>query len=272
MRAVKSLLALFVLFGGSAAQSDTLTLASPSPYAVIGRQCGTGTTASTAIGFTPDGYYLTGLTSVSTRCGGSGRGGGYHTTTYSGCGISRWDLVGRLIDITSVACSAPDASAVFTSDGYSEGTASARVYLVRPDVLPSYAWTEQPAIGAPAGQSTTITETLTNTSAVALHVYSAHATGYAVSGCAEVDLQAGASCDAVISVYPSGEGGTSFAIGFSASTDAAQEVPYTQTVNILEVDAPPPPPAPQIPALPPLALGALALALGMAGRRALRRA
>jgi hypothetical protein len=269
---MKSLFAILALFGGYAAQADVLTLTSPSPYAVIGRQCGTGTTASTATGFTADGFYLTGLTSVSTRCGGSGRGGGYHTTTYSGCGVTRWDLVGRLIDITSVACSAPDPAAVFTSDGYTEETASSRVILVRPDVLPTYAWTAKPAIFVPAGQLSTITGTLIDTSAVPLHIYSVQATGSDVSGCTGVDLQPGASCDVVTHVYPSGEGGTSFTLGFSATTDAASEVSSTQTLTVLESEEPDPPPAPQVPALPPLALRALALALGMAGRRELRRA
>jgi len=264
MRATKSWLALSALLAGSAAQADTLTLASPSPFAVIGRQCGAGTTASTATGFTPDGDYITGLTSVSTRCGGSGRGGGYHTTTYSGCGITRWDLVGRLIDITSTACSAADAGAVFTGNGYSEGTTGSSVYLARPDPLPSYGWTQEPAVTAPSGRPTTITETLTDTGAVPLHVYSARATGYDVSGCSGVDLQPGASCDAVISVYPSAEGPSSLSIAFSALTNAASEVAYSQIVNVIEVDAAPP----QVPALPPLALGALALGLGLAGRRA----
>ena len=273
MSAMKSLFTLLAFLAGSAALADTLTLASPSPYAVIGRQCGTGTTATTATGFTADGDYFTGLTSVSTRCGGSGRGGGYHTTTYSGCGITRWDLVGRLIDITSVACSAADPSAVFASDGYTESTASSRVVLVRPDVLPSYVWTVKPAIAAPVGQSTTITETLTDTSAVPLHVYSAQASGYDASGCTGADLQPGASCDVVIQVYPSSEEVTSLAIPFTATTNAATEASIVQTVNVTEgPDAPPQPPAPQVPVLPPLAFGVLAFGLGMAGHRGLRRA
>ena len=270
---MKSLFAMLALFGASAAQADVLTLASPSPYAVIGRQCGTGTTASTATGFTADGFYITGLTSVSTRCGGSGRGGGYHTTTYSGCGITRWDLAGRLIDITSVACGAPDPTAVFASDGYTEGTTSSQVYLVRPDVLPSYAWTAEPPVSAPVGQATNVTETLTNTSAVPLHIYSVQATGYDPSGCAGVDVQPGASCDVAISVYPSSAEITSFVIPFSAATNAASEASTAQTVNVLEgADPAPPPPAPQVPALPPLALGGLVLGLGIASRRNLRRA
>ena len=269
MRATKGLLVVLAVCGATAARADTLTLTSPSPFAVIGRQCGTGTTATTATGFTADGFYITGLTSVSTRCGGSGRGGGYHTTTYSGCGITRWDLAGRLIDITSAPCSAPDAAAVFTSDGYTEGTSSSRVYLARPDVLPSYAWTAQPAIAAPVGQSTTVTETLTDTSAVPLHVYSVQATGYDVTSCTGVNLQPGASCDVVIQVYPSSEEVTSFTIPFSASTNAASEVSMAQTVNVTE--GADPPPAPQVPVLPPLAFGALALGLGTAAHRGLRR-
>ena len=272
MSAVRGLFMLLALLGGSAAQADVLTLTSPSPYAVIGVQCGTGTTATTAIGFTADGDYITGLTSVSTRCGGSGRGGGYHTTTYSGCGITRWDLAGRLIDITSVACSAPDPTAVFTSDGYTESTASSSVLLVRPDVLPSYAWTAEPAIAAPAGQSTPVTETLTDTSAVPLHVYSVQATGYDVTSCTGVDLQPGGSCDVVIQVYPSSADVTSLAIPFTASTNAATEASIVQTVNVTEgPDAPPQPAAPQVPALPPLAFGVLAVGLGVAGRHGLRR-
>src|SRR5262249_59046918 len=138
----------------------------------------------------------------------------------SGCGITRWDLVGRPIDITSVACGAPDPAAVYTNEGgYSEATASGRVVLTRPDVLPTYAWTARPAITAQSGQPTAITGTLTDTSAVPLHIYSAQATGSDVSGCTGMDLAPGASCDVVTYVYPSAsEVTTSFIVGLSATT------------------------------------------------------
>lgn len=66
----------------------------------------------------------TALVYGSTRCGGSGRGGGYHTTTHAGWAVATWDLAGNLISLVDAPAPSPVPSTdtVFTSDPYSEYT------------------------------------------------------------------------------------------------------------------------------------------------------
>lgn len=66
----------------------------------------------------------TALVYGSTRCGGSGRGGGYHTTTHAGWAVATWDTLGTLISFVSVPAPAqtPDATVVFSNGLYSEYT------------------------------------------------------------------------------------------------------------------------------------------------------
>lgn len=60
-----------------------------------------------------DGYVF-----AITRCGGSGRGGGYHTTTYSTWLAVTWDLGGRVIEeAPSVPSPDPSIAGVYHSGG-----------------------------------------------------------------------------------------------------------------------------------------------------------
>ena len=68
---------------------------------------------------------------MSTRCGGSGRGGGYHTTTYSASAVVTWDFTGAVVSYTvpgsagtGAAFTAFDA---FGNEVYNQG---ADAYLV----------------------------------------------------------------------------------------------------------------------------------------------
>lgn len=66
----------------------------------------------------------TALVYGSTRCGGSGRGGGYRTTTHAGWAMATWDVLGALISLVNVPAPAqtPSTDAVFASAPYSEYT------------------------------------------------------------------------------------------------------------------------------------------------------
>ena len=256
---MKTFLAFLLLaLGASGAHADTLLLISPSPHDVIGVQCGAGTTRSVATGFS--GYYLTGYTEVSTRCA-LGTGRLRRTKTYSGCGISTWDLAGRLTGVAPTLCDGADPALVFSNDaGYSAGTVGTQAYLNRPDVLPVYAWTAQPSLSAPAQERTEVIETLTNVSAVPLHVYGADVVGRVgvylrgvavdAANCAEADLLPGASCAVAVVLFPAEEeAGATLVLTLSARTTAASEVEYQHAVAITEpIDEPdPPPPPPPVP-------------------------
>lgn len=101
---MKSILALACLLACSAAHAATTALPNPTVLQVIGSQCGAGTPTMTAIGFSQDANYFTAQAYATTRCGSSGRGGGYTSHTYTGCALVRWDLSGNLIDVTRGTC------------------------------------------------------------------------------------------------------------------------------------------------------------------------
>jgi hypothetical protein len=71
---------------------------------------------------------------VQTRCGGSGRGGGYHSTTYSAWVAVTWDFTGAVVSSAALAA-APTVNATFTAtDAYGDSldNISAAAYLVVP--------------------------------------------------------------------------------------------------------------------------------------------
>ena len=77
-------LALALLSSPSQAAAGIQLLLPQGPaFAILGHSCGGIQEKAYATGFDATSGYPTGIVQMSTRCGGSGRGGGYHTTTYS---------------------------------------------------------------------------------------------------------------------------------------------------------------------------------------------
>ena len=67
----------------AAATATQLVLPQGTAFAILGHSCGGIQEQAYATGFDPTSGYPTGDVHLQTRCGGSGRGGGYHTTTYT---------------------------------------------------------------------------------------------------------------------------------------------------------------------------------------------
>ncbi len=72
----------------------SLLVPQSTAFSVLGHSCGGIQEQAFATGFDAMSGYPTGDVHLSTRCGGSGRGGGYHTTTYSAWVGATWDLTG----------------------------------------------------------------------------------------------------------------------------------------------------------------------------------
>src|SRR2546422_8575654 len=93
--------ALFAMVGveGVAwgASPPRLLVPQPTAFSVLGHSCGGIQEQAFATGFDATSDYPTGDVYLSTRCGGSGRGGGYHTITYSAWVGANWDLTGALV-------------------------------------------------------------------------------------------------------------------------------------------------------------------------------
>ena len=242
-------------------QAQTVTaLPKPSVLSIVGHQCGYSPVTSTATGF--NGAYVTTYNTATTRCGGSGRGGGYHVTVYSGCATATYTLTGKLVSV-AIGCSsvAPDPGVVFTNDlGYSLATVNSTGVLTAPAVTPQFTWAGAGDLTAVVGQSLPVTVNLVNNGSVPLHIYSVSAGGSwlnsQASGCAEVDLNPGETCAVTATVFPGNGELTSTTIVFSASTDAPVGSTFSQLVKIQ--DAPDP-----VVTSTPLAIGSCDVSAGV---------
>ncbi len=80
--------------GAGAATTTQLLLGQGAAFSILGHSCGGIQEHAYATGFGEDGYPA-GEVYMQTRCGGSGRGGGYKTTTYSAWATVSWDWFGN---------------------------------------------------------------------------------------------------------------------------------------------------------------------------------
>src|SRR3981081_606704 len=93
---ISMLLCLGALGLAPAAGATTTTqlfLSQGAAFSILGHSCGGIQEHAYATGFGAGGY-PTGDVYMQTRCGGSGRGGGYKTTTYSAWAAVTWDWYG----------------------------------------------------------------------------------------------------------------------------------------------------------------------------------
>jgi len=77
---------------------------------------------------------------IQTRCGGSGRGGGYHTTTYSAWVATTWDFAGNATSWAKLASAPAVDPALSVPDGYGEtvyNTGTAAFLVVPVPAAPS---------------------------------------------------------------------------------------------------------------------------------------
>lgn len=107
--------ALLLAVGASTAAASPIALLVPqgTAFAYLGHSCGGIQEQSYATGFAANGYPA-GDVYASTRCGGSGRGGGYHTTTYSAWLAVTWDFAGTALTTARLA-GAPSTSTTFSA-------------------------------------------------------------------------------------------------------------------------------------------------------------
>lgn len=96
-----------------AATSMGLVLPQGTAFALLGHSCGGIQEQVYATGFDVTSGFPNGDVYLQTRCGGSGRGGGYHTTTYSAWAAVTWDFTGAVISY-SILASAPSVDPSFS--------------------------------------------------------------------------------------------------------------------------------------------------------------
>ena len=80
-----------------------LAVSQATAFAVLGRSCGGIQEQSIAGGFDAASGNPTGVVYMQTRCGGSGRGGGYHVTTYFAWMSVTWDFGANVLAYSKIA-------------------------------------------------------------------------------------------------------------------------------------------------------------------------
>ena len=108
--------ALSVVGFASTAQAapTQLSLSQSAAFAILGHSCGGIQEQAYATGFDASTGAPVGDVYLSTRCGGSGRGGGYHTTTYSAWASVTWSFAGATVSYAKLG-SAPAVNSTLTA-------------------------------------------------------------------------------------------------------------------------------------------------------------
>ena len=197
----------------TAATPIPLVLSQSAAFAILGHSCGGIQEQSFTSGFDPLSGNPAGFVYMQTRCGGSGRGGGYHVTTYSAWAAATWNFAGASLTDTVTAAPATMDPALVAVDPHGDevyntvtgtnvsacgtvtiGSCSYHAYLlVVPPAAPTavaavqsgdqfnVSWTPDPTAGAII-TSSTVTATPVASTAAILTATAAGRAGSAVVG------------------------------------------------------------------------------------------
>ena len=136
----------------AAAAPQQLTLGQTEAFSILGHSCGGIQEQVYAAGFAPSGF-PTGDVYMQTRCGGSGRGGGYKSTTFSAWASVVWDWFAATRSFAKLEAE-PEVSTTFSAEDvhgdrvYSIGT-SAFLATGEPPIAPPAAPTGVQAVLSP---------------------------------------------------------------------------------------------------------------------------
>ncbi len=125
-----------------AATTVPLVLSQSAALSILGHSCGGIQEQVYATGFVAPHGYPAGDVYMRTRCGGSGRGGGYKTTTYAAWATVVWDWVGDTRSFARLEGAAEGISTTFSAEDaygdhlYNVGTAAYLETTAPPVVAP----------------------------------------------------------------------------------------------------------------------------------------
>ena len=217
--AVAMTAALWVTVGaaGAALGASAISLVVPqsTAFSVLGHSCGGIQEQAFATGFDATSDFPTGDVYLSTRCGGSGRGGGYHTTTYSAWVGATWDLTGALVSSAKLSAAPMVDPTLSAFDQYGNevyNQSNGAYLLLAPGFVPAPRVTGiAPTLGPAAGGTTVaITGTgLTGTTGVAFGTTAA--TSFTVNGDTSITAVSPAAGGGTVDVTVTTAGGTSAA-------------------------------------------------------------
>jgi hypothetical protein len=110
-----------------------LLLPQSTAFGILGHSCGGIQEQVNVTGFDPFTRYPSGNVYLQTRCGGSGRDGGGHTTTYAASATVIWDFAGNVVSVATPA-TGPAGGPSFRADAYGDTIydSGAAAYLIVP--------------------------------------------------------------------------------------------------------------------------------------------
>ena len=138
----------------------SLLVSQGAAFSVLGHSCGGIQEQSFATGFDATSGFPTGDVYISTRCGGSGRLGGGHVTTYSAWVEATWDFRGAQLSnmVLSGAPAVDPTFSAFDQFGNEVYNQSNRAYLLlAPGFVPEPRVTGISPTSGPAAGGTTVT-------------------------------------------------------------------------------------------------------------------
>ena len=233
---------LFATVGGenaAFASATSLLVPQSTAFSVLGHSCGGIQEQALATGFDVTSGYPIGNVYIQTRCGGSGRGGGYHTTTYSAWVGVTWDYTGTVVSSQVLAAAPTNVDPTFSAaDSFGNEIdnqlnavnvlpanctvgnttyCSYRAYLsLSPTFVPPPRVTNVSVTSGPAAGGTGVTVTGTGfTGATAVTFGASPATSFTVNGDTSITAVSPAASAGTIDVTVTTAGGTSAA----SSTD-----------------------------------------------------
>jgi hypothetical protein len=208
---------LFVLaFGVPAASAAPIQLLLPqsSAFAVLGHSCGGIQEKTYATGFDAASGYPAGDVYLSTSCGGSGRGGGYHTTTYTAWVSVSWDFTATVLTYAALS-TAPAVNptlSVFDANGNQLYNQSGGAYLVRATgFVPAPRLTSISPTTGPASGGTKVTIAGTGFTGATSVSFGATAANFTVVSDTTITATSPASAAGTIDVTVANAGGASAA-------------------------------------------------------------
>ena len=206
----------------------SLLLPQSAAFAVLGASCGGIQETAYATGFDGASGYPTGDVYLSTRCGGSGRGGGYHTTTYTAWAGVSWDFAGAVVSSArlSAAPAVDPTFSAFDTHGNQVYSQAGGAYLVlAPGFVPTARVTAvSPALG-PVGGGTKVTITGAGFTGATAVSFGAKAASFTVASATSITATAPAAGAGTVDVSVANAGGAS-------ATSAGDQFTYVAAPSV----------------------------------------
>ncbi|HEV7133407.1 MAG TPA: IPT/TIG domain-containing protein [Gaiellaceae bacterium] len=205
---------IFLTVGVAAAVAAPVQLVLPqsAAFAVLGHSCGGIQESTYATGFDPASGYPSGVVYLSTRCGGSGRGGGYHTTTYTAWAAVSWDFTATVISYGATTAPAVDPTlTAYDASGNEVYDQSGGAYLLlAPGFVPAPRVTSVSPASGPASGGTTVTISGTGfTGATGVRFGTTPARSFTVAGSTSITAVSPAAGGGTVDVTVANAGGAS---------------------------------------------------------------